>query len=123
MGWKCTLSKTEDMWKEIERKVRNAITKYKRKIISWGLGRRVWYNKEWKDKKRELRRKLRDLKKEKIEREEYVKRRREHRKWYEEQKRKHEEEEEAKIRNINIEREAWKYRTNIERRRQEGQER
>lgn len=78
-GWKCTQSNTENLWREIEGKVKKAITKYKRKVITWRLGRRVWYNKEWKDKKRELRKKLRYLKKGKIERKEYIERRREYR--------------------------------------------
>jgi len=98
---------TEDIWKEIEEKIKNAITKHKRKILLWKLGRRKWYNKEWRDKKRELRRVLRNTKKGKIEKEEYVQRRR--RKWYEEQKKKHEEKEEAKLRSISTEQKVWKY--------------
>jgi len=54
--------------------------KHRRKILPWKLGRREWYNKEWRDKKGGLRRALRDLKKGKIEKDEYVQRRRERRK-------------------------------------------
>jgi len=64
-GWRCIQNGTEDIWKEIEGKIKNAITKHRRKILPWKLGRREWYNKEWRDKKRGLRRALRDLKKEK----------------------------------------------------------
>jgi len=74
--------------------------KHRRRILPWKLGRREWYNEEWRDRKRGLRRALRDLKKGKIEKEEYVQRRREYRKWCEEQKKRYEEEEEAKIGNI-----------------------
>lgn len=47
-----------------KRKVKDAITKHKRKIIPWRLEKRDWFNKEWKGKKKELRRVLRELKKE-----------------------------------------------------------
>lgn len=53
------------------------ITKYKRKIIPWRLEKRDWFNKEWKGKKKELRKVLRELKKRRIDKEEYVRKRRE----------------------------------------------
>lgn len=62
-GWSCTQNGTEDIWKEIKEKVKDVITKHKIKIISWKLGKRDWYNKKWKGKKRELRKILRDMKK------------------------------------------------------------
>lgn len=68
---------------------------------------RDWFNKEWKGKKKELRRVLRELKNRRIDKEEYVRKRREYREWYKEQKKKHEEEE--RILNIKSEAEAWKY--------------
>lgn len=104
-GWSCTQNGTEDIWKEIKEKVKDVITKHKIKIISWKLGKRDWYNKKWKGKKRELRKILRDMKKRRN-KEEYPRKRKEYREWCREQK-KHEKEE--KIRNIKSETEAWKY--------------
>lgn len=98
----------EGIWKEIKEKVRRSITKNKRKIIPWSLGKKVWHNKDWK-KKRELGKVLRDLKKEKINREEYIAKRKEYKEWCKEQKKIHEEIEEDKIRNIKNETEAWKF--------------
>lgn len=69
---------TEDIWKEIKEKIKGAITKHRRKIILWSLGKREWYNKEWKGRKRELRRILRDLKKERTNKEDYVRKRKEY---------------------------------------------
>lgn len=108
-GWSCTQHETEGIWKEIKEKVKDAITKHKRKIIPWRLEKRDWFNKEWKGKKKELRRVLRELKKRRIDKEEYVRKRREYREWCKEQKKKHEEEEEERIRNIKSEADAWKY--------------
>jgi len=108
-GWSCTKESSEEMWTEIKKKVENSITKVKKKLIPWKLGRKEWHNKEWKEKKRELRRELRKLKKDKIQREEYVEKRKKYRKWCDSERRKHEMEEEEKIRLIRTEEEAWKY--------------
>ena len=45
-GWSSTQINTEDIWKEIKEKVKSAITKHKKRIIPWRLGRREWYNKK-----------------------------------------------------------------------------
>lgn len=47
-GWSCTQHETEGISKEIKEKVKDAITKHKRKIIPWRLEKRDWFNKEWK---------------------------------------------------------------------------
>jgi len=44
------------------------LSRSKRKILPWKLERREWYNKEWRDKKRKLRRTLRNMKKERLKR-------------------------------------------------------
>lgn len=36
----------------MKEKIKGAITKHRRKIILWSLGKREWYNKEWKGRKR-----------------------------------------------------------------------
>jgi len=53
-GWSSTQIDTKDIWKEMTEKVRSAITKHKKKIIPWRLGRREWYNKEWKERKKKI---------------------------------------------------------------------
>lgn len=61
-----------------ERKDKGRYYKTQKKEILWSLGKREWYNKEWKGRKRELRRILRDLKKERINKEDYVRKRKEY---------------------------------------------
>ncbi|XP_011862183.1 PREDICTED: putative golgin subfamily A member 6-like protein 6, partial [Vollenhovia emeryi] len=119
-GWKSTQTKTEDIWKEMKEKVKSAITKRKKKIIPWRLGRREWYNKEWKERKRRLRRLMREWKKGRIGKDEYVKERKEHKEWCKEQKRRHESEEVEKIRKVKNEAEAWKYINKYRKRKAEG---
>lgn len=106
IGWKSMQNETEGIWKEIKEKIRS-ITKNKRKIISWSLGKKVWHNKDWKKKNRELRKVLKDLKKENINRKEYIAKWK-YKEWCKEQKKIHEEIEEDKIRNIKNETAAWK---------------
>ncbi|TGZ50575.1 hypothetical protein DBV15_11466, partial [Temnothorax longispinosus] len=103
-----------------ERKVKSAITKRKKKIIPWRLGRKEWYNKEWKERKRRLRRLMRDWKKGRIGKEEYVRERKEHKEWCKEQNGRHKIEEEEKIRNIKNEAEAWKYINKYRKKKAEG---
>jgi len=62
-GWTCTKESSEEMWTEIKEKVKDSITKVRKKVIPWKLGRKEWHSKEWKKKKRELRKELRKLKK------------------------------------------------------------
>jgi len=53
-GWSSTQTDTEDIWKEMKEKVRSAITKHKKRIIPWRLGRKEWYNKKWKERKKKI---------------------------------------------------------------------
>jgi len=46
--------------------------------MSWRLGRKKWYDKEWKMKKRELRKAIRDLRKKRLSREDFIVKRREY---------------------------------------------
>lgn len=108
-GWLCTQTQNGEIWRHLEEKVRNSMMKIKRKIISWKLGRRGWHSKEWKKKKKDLRRELRRMKKRKTSKEMYVKKRKEYREWYEEEREKYEKEEEEKLKLIGTEEEAWKY--------------
>ncbi|XP_024868404.1 golgin subfamily A member 6-like protein 2 [Temnothorax curvispinosus] len=78
---KVKVDEVQDIWKEMKEKVKSAITKQKKRIIPWRLGRKEWYNKEWKERKRRLRRLMRDWKKGKIGKEEYVRERKEHKEW------------------------------------------
>jgi len=102
--------RTEEIWKEIEEKVKNATMKHRRKILRWKLGRREWYNKEWRDKKRGLRRALRRA----FEKKERLKKKNISKEVGNigngaKNRRSHEEKEEAKIRSISTEQEVWKY--------------
>lgn len=88
---------------------KNSIMKVEKKIIPWKLGRREWHSKEWKKRKRGLKRELTRMKKGKINREEYVKKKKEYKAWCKEKKERYEKEEEKKIKSIKTEEEAWKY--------------
>ncbi|XP_050484355.1 uncharacterized protein LOC126870583 [Bombus huntii] len=46
------------MWTEIKKKINEAMPKQKVKIRKWGMGEKVLYDKEWKERKREMRRKM-----------------------------------------------------------------
>ncbi|XP_025997477.2 golgin subfamily A member 6-like protein 6 [Solenopsis invicta] len=88
--WASTRNETEDIWMEIRDKVKQSITKQRKKIKLWKIGERKWYNREWKEKKRELRKMLRNLKKGRIDRKDYIARRKEYKEWCKEQKKRHE---------------------------------
>ena len=75
-GWTSTQKETKGIWMEIRDKVKKAIIKQKKRITPWKIGKREWYNKEWKEKKRKLRKTLRNLKKERINREVTLQRKR-----------------------------------------------
>lgn len=118
-GWTCEQKENESIWQELKLKVKSSITKCKKKIGIWKLGKKEWHSKEWKREKRYLRTMLRRMEKGKISREDYVKKRRDYKIWCNEEKRRHEEEEERKIRSIKTEKEAWKY-INKYRKKREG---
>lgn len=50
-GWTCAQEETEELWKEIKGKIQEMITKEKRTVIPWPMGRRAWHSKEWKQKR------------------------------------------------------------------------
>ena len=72
-------------WMEIKNKIKSAIKKYKKKILSWKLGKKDQYNKEWRDMKRKLRKELKELNKGWISKEDYVIKRRKYKEWCEEE--------------------------------------
>ncbi|XP_011637362.1 trichohyalin-like [Pogonomyrmex barbatus] len=119
IGWKCEQTESGRIWKELEEKVKKSITKVKKKIALWKIGRRTWHSKEWNKKKRELRKELGRLKRGKISREEFVQKRKEYRDWCKKEKHKHEREEEERIKAIRTEEEAWRY-INKYRKKKEG---
>lgn len=71
-GWICEQTENEKIWKEIKEKMEKANTKINKKIVPWKIGRRVWHSKEWKRKKRYLRKMLKRWKKKKISRKEFI---------------------------------------------------
>ncbi|XP_039302912.1 uncharacterized protein LOC120357160 [Solenopsis invicta] len=118
--WASTQEETEGIWKEISDKIKKSIIKQIKKIIPWKIGKKQWYNKEWKVKKRELRKTLRNIKKKRISKEDYIAKRKEYKEWCKEQKKKHEQAEEEEIRRIKSEKEAWKYINKYGKKRKEG---
>jgi hypothetical protein len=82
------------------------------------MGERAWYDKEWKERKRGVRRKLTRFRKGKCSREEYLEEKKTFKQWCKQRKEKHEEEEMEKINIINTEQEAWRYINKFRRRRE-----
>lgn len=117
-GWICNRTETEEIWKELEEKVKEARKRERKKIKPWKMGRKEWHSKEWKEKKREVRREMEKWRKGKIDKKEYVRKRREYKRWCEEERKKHREEEEEKIKAIRTEEEAWKYINKYRKRRE-----
>lgn len=83
------------------------------------MGERIWHDKEWKEKKRELRRKMRKWWRGKCKMEEFLRKRKEYKECCREKRREHERQEKEKIKRIRTEQEAWKY-INRFRKRREG---
>nr|XP_033200100.1 golgin subfamily A member 6-like protein 6 [Bombus vancouverensis nearcticus] len=100
----------EEMWAEIKKKINEAIPKKRVRIRKWSIGEKMWYDKEWKESKREIRRKMTKFRKGKCSREEFI----------EEKKRWRERRGEGmeKINKIKTEQEAWKYINKYRRRRE-----
>jgi len=57
--WSNKEEETERIWKEIKEKIEETILKVKKKRYKWKFRERVWHDKECKERKRGLRRKLR----------------------------------------------------------------
>ena len=70
--WTCKGRRVEKMWAEIKEKINKAVPKRKVKIRKWDMGERVWYDKEWKERKREMRRKITKFMKGKCSRETFT---------------------------------------------------
>ena len=56
--WTCKGKAVEEMWNEIKKKINEAVPNKKVKIRKWGMREKVRYDKEWKERKREMRRKV-----------------------------------------------------------------
>ncbi|XP_050494320.1 golgin subfamily A member 6-like protein 6 [Bombus huntii] len=108
----------EEMWAEIKKKINEAIPKKRVRIRKWSIGEKVWYDKEWKERKREIRRKMTKFRKGKCSREEFIEEKKEFKQWCEQRKEKQEEEEMEKLKKIKTEQEAWKYINKYRRRRE-----
>lgn len=52
--WKYTQTEIGKIWEEMRNKVKYSIMKIKMKVISRKLGKMEWHSKEWKEKKREM---------------------------------------------------------------------
>ncbi|XP_043604110.1 LOW QUALITY PROTEIN: golgin subfamily A member 6-like protein 22 [Bombus pyrosoma] len=92
----------EELWIEIKNEIEEAMPKKKVKIRKWGMEENVWHDKEWKEREREVRRKMTKLRKGKCSREELMEDKKAFKQW-----------------KIKKEQEAWKY-INKYRRRREG---
>lgn len=83
------------------------------------MGEKAWCDKEWKERKREMRRKMTKFMKGKCSREALIEEKKAFKQWSKQRKERHEEEEMEKIKKIKTEQEAWKY-INRYRRSREG---
>lgn len=45
-GWTCEKMENDEILNEIKRKLSGAITKIKKKIIAWKIGKEEWHSKE-----------------------------------------------------------------------------
>nr|XP_033199429.1 histone-lysine N-methyltransferase, H3 lysine-79 specific-like [Bombus vancouverensis nearcticus] len=108
----------EEMWAEIKKKINEVIPKKRVRIRKWSIGEKVWYDKEWKERKKEIRRKMTKFRKGKCSREEFIEEKKAFKQWCKQRKEKQEEEEMEKIKKIKTEQEAWKYINNYRRRRE-----
>ncbi|XP_033314469.1 golgin subfamily A member 6-like protein 1 [Bombus bifarius] len=100
----------EEMWAEIKKKINEAIPKKRVRIRKWSIGEKMWYDKEWKESKREIRMKMTKFRKGKCSREEFIEKKK---RWRERRG-----EEMEKINKIKTEQEAWKYINKYRRRRE-----
>ncbi|XP_033175429.1 golgin subfamily A member 6-like protein 22 [Bombus impatiens] len=108
----------EEMWAEIKKKINEAIPKKRVRIRKWSIGEKVWHDKELKERKREIRRKMTKFRKGKCSREEFIEEKKALKQWCKRRKEKQEEEEMEKINKLKTEQEAWKYINKYRRRRE-----
>ena len=74
--WICKGRTVKEMWAEIKEKINEAMPKKKVKIRKWDMGEKAWYDKEWEEMKREMRRKMTKFMKGKCSRETFTEERR-----------------------------------------------
>ncbi|KMQ82206.1 hypothetical protein RF55_23806 [Lasius niger] len=74
-GWRYSETGKEELWQEISDKIDKSTRKIKVKK-GRDLGKKKWFNAEWKKRKKLLRKKLRKWRKRKASREEYIRKRR-----------------------------------------------
>ena len=86
------------------------------------MGRRGWFSKEWKRRKREIRKIIRWYKRGKIEREKYLEETGDFNEWCKKEREKYETEEEWKRNAITTKAEAWKYINRFRKKREGGDE-
>ena len=103
--------------RELVEKMRKAVTKKRMKIQKWRPGRKKRWNKECREIKTELTRKLREYKAGKIDRKEFAAERNRQKKICKEREEKQRKEKIEKIMNLKDETEIWKYigKTNVHR--------
>ncbi|XP_033362525.1 golgin subfamily A member 6-like protein 22 [Bombus vosnesenskii] len=116
-GWASRGRTVEEMWAEIKKKINEAIPKKKVRIRKWSIGEKVWYDKELKEREREIRRKMTKFRKGKCSREEFIEEKKALKQWCKQRKEKQEEEEMEKINKLKTKQEAWKYINKYRRRR------
>lgn len=97
-GWRHNETGKEALWQEIRNKINKSTKKIKVKK-GRGLGKKRWFNAEWKERKRSLRKELRKWRKGKLSREEYVKEKKEYKRWCKEERKRQEKEEEKNRKN------------------------
>jgi hypothetical protein len=71
----------EEIGSDIKRKIEEAIPKKRIRIRKWKLGEERWYDKEWKERKRERRRRLTKVRKGKCNREEFMEEKKAFKQW------------------------------------------
>lgn len=118
-NWINEKTELNDIWRGMKEQINKAKKVIQRKRYNWQLGQRKWHNKEWKERKRNVRRKLREFKDGITSREQYLKERKTYKEWCIAKKIEQQKEEEDKIKNIKTETEVWKY-INKKRKRREG---
>ncbi|XP_050493057.1 histone-lysine N-methyltransferase, H3 lysine-79 specific-like [Bombus huntii] len=117
-NWASRGRTAEETWTEIKKKINEAIPKKRVRIRKWSIGEKARYDKEWKERKREIRRKMTKFRKGKCSREEFIEEKKAFKQCCKQRKEKQEEEEMKKINKIKTEQEAWKYINKYRRRRE-----
>ncbi|KAK0157226.1 hypothetical protein PV328_011724 [Microctonus aethiopoides] len=107
--WQDENEEVNKKWENIKNKVKEAIPTKKVKIRTWKIGEREWHDSEWKKRKRDARKLVRDWRKNKCSREDLIKKKKEYRRWQEERKKEYEDEKMREIECVKTEQEVWKF--------------